>query len=53
MVGRIGDNGPAGTKGGAGSVISINGYVVKNACNWACERERERVSRQERLPLGL
>lgn len=36
MVGRIGDNGPAGTRGGAGATIPINGYVIKNACNWAC-----------------
>jgi len=36
MFGRIGDNGPAGAKGGPGSVIRINGYVQKNDCNWAC-----------------
>jgi len=36
MFGRIGDNGPAGSKGPPGSVIPINGYIQKNDCNWAC-----------------
>ena len=36
MFGRIGDNGAVGSKGPPGSVISINGYIKKNDCNWAC-----------------
>lgn len=36
VIGTSGNNGPQGPKGAPGRMITIESYVEKNSCQWAC-----------------